>query len=138
MTQSAGNQPQQPARPADLTAPQKAGLSAGARPAVAPTGSTKTLPAKAGAAPTLRPQSAGSGGGAGTKWLSSVHITAVWSINQDRNAWVYVDTTGWVKLSNASDSGIVTLTLLATLARLTGEAVSCRQESDGMVHEIYA
>jgi hypothetical protein len=106
MTQSAGNQPQQPARPADLTAPQKAGLSAGTRPAVAPTGSTKTLPAKAGAAPTLRPQSAGSGGGAGTKWLSSVHITAVWSINQDRNAWVYVDTTGWVKLSNASDSMI--------------------------------
>ncbi len=130
MTQSAGNQPQQPARPTDLTAPQKAGLSAGARPAVAPTGSTKTLPAKAGAVPTLS-------GGAGTKWLSSVHITAVWSINQDRNAWVYVDTTGWVKLSNASDSGIVTLTLLATLARLTGEAVTCRQESDSMIHEIY-
>ena len=138
MTQSPGNQPQQPARPADLTAAQKAGLSAGPRPAVAPTGSTKTLPANAGAAPTLRPQSAGSGGGTGTKWLSGVHITAVWSINQDRDACVYVDTTGWVKLSNASDSGIVALTLLATLARLTKEAVTCRQESDGMIHEIYA
>jgi hypothetical protein len=97
-----------------------------------------TLPAKAGAAPTLRPQSAGAAGGAGTQWLSSVHITALWSINQDRNFWVYLDTTGWVKLSNASDSGIAALTMLASYAKLSGEAVTCRQESDGMIHEIYA
>ncbi len=138
MTQPPGNQPQQPARPNDLTAAEKAALAISARAPVAPTGSTRTFPAKTGAVPTLMPRSAGSGGGAGTTWLSNVHITAVWGINQDRNTWVYIDTTGWVKLSNASDSGIVSLTLLATYAKLSGEAVSCRQESDSMIHEIYA
>jgi hypothetical protein len=138
MTQSPGNQQQPLSRPVDLTPAEKAALSNRAPSVAAPTGSTQIPPAKVGAVPTLRPQSAGSGGGAGTTWLSSVHITAVWSMNQDRNSWVYVDSTGWVKLSNASDSGIVALTMLATYARLSQEAVSCRRESDGMIHEIYA
>jgi len=137
MTQSS-NQPQQFAHPADLTDVQKAAIGNDITPPVVLTGSTKPLPANVGAVPTLKPQSAGSGGNAGTTWLSNVYIIAVWSINQDRNSMVYVNTTGWVRLSTASDSGIVALTMLATSAKLSQKAVTCRMESDGMIHEIYA
>jgi hypothetical protein len=45
---------------------------------------------------------------------------------------------GWVKLSYGSDSGIAALTVLASHAKALQSPINYRQESDGMVHEIYA
>jgi len=89
-------------------------------------------------APTLQPgkaESAGSGGGE--------YITALWSDNEDRNVWVRViraDGTdlGWIKLSNASESGTVALSLLASYAKLAQDIVVCVQGNDGLIHEFYA
>jgi len=41
------------------------------------------------------------------------------------------------KLSTASDSGVVALTLLASHAKQLGSIVNYRDEDDGMVHEMY-
>ncbi len=72
-----------------------------------------------------------------TVWQSGKLITNQWTINQDRNSWIGVSGIGWQKLSNASDSGCVSLTMLAGNALITKASVSYRTESDGMVHEMY-
>jgi hypothetical protein len=74
---------------------------------------------------------------AGTIWHSQKNIVNQWTINQDRNSWIGVAGTGWQKLSNASDSGCVSLTMLAASALITKASVNYRTEADGMVHEIY-
>lgn len=74
---------------------------------------------------------------AGTVWNNNKTVSSLWSINQDRNSWMGVANVGWVKLSTASDSGVVALTALAAHAYQTKHIVNYRTESDGMVHEIY-
>ena len=70
-------------------------------------------------------------------WQQNKKVSALWSINQDRNSWVGVDGIGWKKLANSNDSSVVALTLLATHAREKDAAVSYREESDGMIYEMY-
>jgi hypothetical protein len=107
--------------------PPAGGAPAGATAPPLPTGAT------ADAAPSLRP-----GAGVGiTAWQNNARITALWSINQNRNSWVHVDGVGWKKLANNSDSGIVALTMLGAHARDRDRIVNYREEADGMIHEIY-
>jgi hypothetical protein len=72
-----------------------------------------------------------------TAWNSNKQITALWSINENRNSWVGIGGIGWKKLSNNSDSAIVALTMLSAHAREKGSTVHYRDESDGMIHEMY-
>jgi hypothetical protein len=70
-------------------------------------------------------------------WQNSMKLNALWSINQNRNSWVGVEGIGWKKLANNSDSAIVALTMLASHARAKGSSVNYREESDGMIYEMY-
>jgi hypothetical protein len=72
-----------------------------------------------------------------TAWNNSKQITALWSINQNRNSWVGIGGIGWKKLANNSDSAITALTMLSAHARTLGSTVHYRDESDGMIHEMY-
>jgi hypothetical protein len=72
-----------------------------------------------------------------TAWQNNKQITALWSINQNRNSWVGVGGIGWKKLANNSDSAVVALTMLSAHAREKGSVANYREESDGMIHEIY-
>src|SRR5260221_298769 len=73
--------------------------------------------AKAGAvtAPTLTPDHSSSVGV--TAWNNSKHVTQLWSINQNRNAWIAISGIGWKKLANNSDTAIVAMTVLAASAK---------------------
>jgi hypothetical protein len=73
-----------------------------------------------------------------TTWVGDKRVSSLWSINQVRNSWVGISGVGWIKLSNASDSGIVALTMLAASARQMQNRFDYRQEGDGMIHEVYA
>ena len=64
-------------------------------------------------------------------------ITALWSITQDKNAGVGVSGIGWKYLANNSGSAIVALTMLSAHARVNRSVVNYRDESDGMIHEMY-
>ena len=88
------------------------------------------------AAPSLRP-SAGAAAGVAATWQSNVHVAGLWSINQDRNCWVYLDTVGWRNLSGASESGLVSLNMLASHAHQLGSSTSCYEEDDGRISQIY-
>jgi|GEM_PF-867619 len=72
-----------------------------------------------------------------TVWQYGKKINALWAINENRNSWVGVTGVGWVKLANNNDTAIVALTMLGADAKLTQGTVNYRQESDGMIHEMY-
>ena len=93
--------------------------------------------ASGASAPTLQPPPAAAASGVAGTWQSSKTITALWSINENRNAWVFVAGVGWVKLLNSSDNIIMQLTILTANAKETGGLVSYRTEADNMIHEIY-
>ncbi len=70
-------------------------------------------------------------------WIADQRVSALWSINQNRNVFMGVAGVGWKKLANNSDSAIVALTILASHARATQSRIDYREEADGMVHECY-
>jgi hypothetical protein len=70
-------------------------------------------------------------------WQTNKFVTALWSINETRNAWMHVQDVGWRKLYNGRDGAFTALTMLAGQARQTGRPISFREEPDGMVYEIY-
>jgi hypothetical protein len=70
-------------------------------------------------------------------WRSGVTVTALWSINETRNAWMHVPSLGWKKLYNGRDGAFMALVTLASQARQTGRTINFREEADGMVYEIY-
>lgn len=75
------------------------------------------------------------GFGAGT-WHNNKKVTALWSINESRNAWAAVTDLGWKKLANNSDSVVTALNLLASHARDRDRAVNVRVDNNQIV-EIY-
>ena len=95
---------------------------------LSPTAST------AGTAPSLSIEGVESGV---TAWQNNKRISALWSISENRNSWVSVAGIGWKKLANSSDSAIVALTMLSAHAREKQSPVYYREESDGMIHEMY-
>ncbi len=70
-------------------------------------------------------------------WRANQTVTALWSINELRNAWMYVVNVGWKKLYNGRDHAFTALVTLASQARQTGKPITFREEADGMVYEIY-
>ena len=88
-------------------------------------------------APTLRPGTAGSAGAVTATWQSNVHITGLWSINQDRNCWVYLDTVGWRNLSGTSESGLVAMNMIAAHGHQLGSTSSLYEEDDGRISQLY-
>lgn len=114
------------ARPRDLTASEIAMSASAAQTAGQP---TMNPPQSSGA--TASAQAVGT-------WNSNKKITALWSINQNRNVWVAVDGVGWKKLSTASDSATEALGIISAVAKQTQSPyVSYRDEADGLIHEMY-
>lgn len=125
-TKGAASSGAEEARPRDLTAAELT-MSASA--------------AQAAGQPTMDPPPT-SGAAAGAQavgtWNSNKKITALWSMNQNRNVWVAIDGVGWKKLSTASDSATEALGIISAVAKQTQSPyVSYREEADGMIHEMY-
>ncbi|MER3482421.1 MAG: hypothetical protein C4332_03975 [Meiothermus sp.] len=94
--------------------------------------------AETAAMPTLEPPASASIGAATGTWLNGKKVTALWSINQNRNVWAAYDGgVGWKKFANNSDSAIMAFSILSASAKLTQTITNHREEADGMVYEIY-
>ena len=91
------------------------------------------------AQPSQTPPTATETGTSGgiTAWNNDKRVTALWSINQNRNSWVYINGVGWKRLSTASDSANLALTVLAAHAKQSQTNYTYRDESDGLIHESY-
>ena len=130
------------AAPSHVPPPEQAGAVAAARTITLQSLSAadlNLLPKGTTAAPTMAAAGIGAqtAAAAATVWQSGKTITNQWTINQDKNSWIGVSGIGWQKLSTASDSGCVALTMLAANALISKASVNYRTESDGMVHEMY-
>lgn len=91
-------------------------------------------------APSATPPATLTGSGAAqavTATWRSGQVSALWSINEVRNAWVNVAGVGWRKIFNGRDGAFMALTALASQARQTGRSINFREEADGMIYEIY-
>lgn len=85
-------------------------------------------------APTLPAESVAADGI--TAWQNDKRITALWSINQNRNVYAGVAGLGWKKIANNSDTAVVALNMLAAHARVKGARVNFREDG-GMIREMY-
>ena len=109
------------------------------RGAAAASGSSSVAVVESGsmAAPSLLPGAVGAGG-VTAAWRSNVHVTALWSINQDRNCWAYFDNNiGWRKLSPTSESGLVSLNMLSANAYQMNAITHAFEENDGTISQMY-
>jgi hypothetical protein len=88
------------------------------------------------AAPSLKPGAA-SAGGVAAAWHSNVHVSGLWSVNQDRNSWVHLDNGGWKRLSAQSISGVVALTMVAAHAYENNSVSSLYEGDDGQISQLY-
>jgi hypothetical protein len=70
-------------------------------------------------------------------WRRNQKITGLWCKNETRNSWISIAGVGWRKLGITTDSGVTALNILASQALQTGRSIDCREEADGMIHEIY-
>lgn len=85
---------------------------------------------------TLAAAGEGEGGFGASVWLQNKKISALWSINQNRNSWIGVAGVGWKRLATDSDSAIVALTMLSAHAKQMDRVVNLREDS-GQIKEIY-
>lgn len=133
---SASNQPT--AMPPAAAARTQGGCGCSGSAAGAPAAGAMLVAGSASAstAPSLRPATTAAGAVTAT-WQSNVHVSGMWSINQDRNAWVYLDTVGWRKLSDASESGLVAMNMIASHAYQVGATSNLYEGDDGRIAQLY-
>jgi len=105
---------------------------------------TRIAADKQSARPTLLPPSAAGAEGAlataqavTATWHTNLVVTAMWSINETRNAFIHIQNVGWRKIYNGRDGAYMALVALAGQSRQTGRPVTMREEADGMIYEIY-
>lgn len=125
--QAAGSTYDAPSQPPPASAAGAGG------PVTAP---TMTAPPEMQSAPSL-PATAASVGAGVSAWQNNKRIEALWTINQDRNAWMGVVGIGWRKLAPGTETSLTAMAMLAAHARCTNAVVNYRDESDSLVHEIY-
>jgi len=72
-----------------------------------------------------------------TGWRSNVRVVGLWTINQDRNAWVYMNGYGWRRI--AYDNENILRDILAQLiaAKAKGSNVTFYEEQ-GVIKQVYA
>ena len=71
-----------------------------------------------------------------TGWHTNCHVTGLWAINQDRNAWVYFDSVGWTKISPDNDNICLDMLTQLIAAKAAGRPVNFYWEN-GVIKQIY-
>jgi C1A family cysteine protease len=71
-----------------------------------------------------------------TGWCKNVLIRGLWTIDQVRNAWVYVGGHGWKKVSNDNDTIFYTMLTQLTTAKAGGRRVNL-YIVNGMIRQVY-
>ena len=69
-------------------------------------------------------------------WQNGKKIIALWSKNQNRNVWTYVQGIGWRKLASDSDNVNINFTTLAAHAKSTNSNVNFLEDGK-TIKEMY-
>jgi C1A family cysteine protease len=71
-----------------------------------------------------------------TGWIKNTRIIGLWTINQTRNAWVYVKDLGWRKISPDNDNIFFDMLAQLAAAKAGNRPVSIRQVN-AVIKEVY-
>jgi hypothetical protein len=128
-----------PASPGVPSLADSAGSAAGVAASTTLAAPTLTI-AEAGVAGAAAGALAGAGaaGATATTWQYDKKVAALWSINQNCNSWAAVEGVGWKKLYDQLESATMALTIIMASAKVTQGPIDYREESDAMIHEVYA
>lgn len=69
-------------------------------------------------------------------WLTNKSILGLWTIDQDRNAWVYVESNGWKKIAYDNDNIFFDMLSQLISAKASGSTASLNI-SNGTIKQIY-
>jgi C1A family cysteine protease len=71
-----------------------------------------------------------------TGWLPNQKVLGLWTIDQDRNAWVYLSQVGWRKIANDNDNIFFDMLVELIAAKAGGRDVGVYQQQ-GTIRQIY-
>jgi C1A family cysteine protease len=71
-----------------------------------------------------------------TGWQSNQLVIGLWTIDQDRNAWVYFQALGWRRISPDNDNILFDMLAQLTAAKATGRPVTFYEE-DSVIKQVY-
>lgn len=71
-----------------------------------------------------------------TGWVRDTRVVGLWTNNNDRNAWVYVQNVGWRKLSPSNDNVVFDMLTQLMEAKTNKRRVDFYQE-DGVIKQVY-
>jgi C1A family cysteine protease len=71
-----------------------------------------------------------------TGWLNNTKVVGLWAIDQDRNAWAYLNGIGWRRIAFDNDNIFVDMLTLLASAKLGKNTVNVYQE-DGVIKQVY-
>jgi C1A family cysteine protease len=69
-------------------------------------------------------------------WLNNTKVIGLWTIDQDRNAWAYLNGTGWRRIAWDNDNIFFDLLRLAAAAKEGARPVNVYQDN-GVIKQIY-
>jgi len=71
-----------------------------------------------------------------TRWYNAVKIRGLWTIDEVRNAWVFVSGFGWKRISNENDAVFCVMLTQLAMAKAADRPVNIRVEK-GAIKEAY-
>jgi C1A family cysteine protease len=71
-----------------------------------------------------------------TGWLNNTRVIGLWTIDQDRNAWAYLNGIGWRRIAWDNDNILIDLLRLLAAAKEGGRPVNVYQDN-GVIKQIY-
>jgi C1A family cysteine protease len=71
-----------------------------------------------------------------TQWYNNKKVLGLWTIDQDRNAWAYIESAGWRKISSENDNIFFNMLVQLAAAKAAARPVNIR-ESNNVILEVY-
>jgi C1A family cysteine protease len=71
-----------------------------------------------------------------TRWIRGKKVLGLWTINQERNAWVYLSDEGWQKISNNNDDAFINMLTQLAAAKAVNANVDVYVDN-GLITIIY-
>lgn len=71
-----------------------------------------------------------------TGWVNGKKVQGIWTINQERNAWVYLSDTGWKRISNSNDDAFLNILNQLAAAKAANANVNVYVEN-GLITVVY-
>ncbi len=64
-------------------------------------------------------------------------VGGLWTSDQNLNGWLWFEKENWLRLSEASESGLLAMLMIAASGKETGTPCLYRKDAEGKIRELY-